>query len=270
MYQKLIFLVMLFISIILISSLQIYAKGDGKFIIICERVNDVKDSNTYKSFTTFNFFQPIVFDKLHCPQSSNQTNLFRVTDLQNNGKKKEKPPLKGGKIACEIGAGAGCGILAGALGFLIGAAVTPAGEGQFGELNKVGGGGIGFIIGYPLGNSIGIYLVGNRDSETGSFGTTLLGSMLGMVAATALSPVMFQDDFPRWIALPVFFSLPITGGIIGFSMTRSYRSPLDSGTAFLNIRNGHMRIASPAIYFRLNPLHNSELIPNICLVKVRF
>jgi len=269
MYQKIIFSVVLFISIILFSSDQTCSQEESKVVIINERGDDVSDSASYKLFSSINGIQSGIFFNLPDLQSSNPTDLFRITDFQNTGQKEEKPPLRGGRIAGEIGAGAGCGILAGSVGFLIGAAITPAGEGQFGELKKVGGGGIGFFIGYPLGNSIGVYLVGNRGNETGSFGTTLLGSMAGMVAAL-LPIIIFQDDYPGWIGLPAFFGLPIAGGIIGFNMTRSYKSPHNSGTAFINFRNGHIRLAIPAVYFRPNPLDKGDFIQTIDLVKARF
>jgi hypothetical protein len=269
MYQKLNFLAMLFISIILFLLDQIYSQEQCKVVIINEGADDVTDSTTHKSFSPLKNFQPTVFFKLPDLQSSNPTDLFRITDFQNTGQKEEKPPLRSERIVGEIGVGTGCGILAGGIGFAIGAAITPAGEGQFGDLEKLAGGGIGFLIGYPLGNSIGVYLVGNSGNETGSFGTTLLGSMAGMVAAM-LPIIIFQDDLPGWVGLPALFGFPIAGGVIGFNMTRSYKSPHDSGTALINFRDGQIKLATPTIYFRPNPFDKGDLIQNINLVKARF
>jgi len=74
-------------------------------------------------------------------------------------------------------------------------------------------------VGFPLGNSIGIFLVGRSDEVTGSYLTTLAGSTAGALSALGL---MYASDYQKesyWAAA----LLPSIGGIIGFNATRRYR-----------------------------------------------
>lgn len=270
MYQKLIFPPMLIISIVIIISEQLYAQEEGKIFIISERVDeviDLEEGNTYKLFFWVKGLQSTVFFKLSDLQSSNQADLLRVIDFQSNKREGEKPPLRGGRIAGEFGAGLGGGILTGGIGYAIGCAVTSPGEGWFGGLRKFAGGVLGFTIGYPIGSSIGVYLVGNMGNETGSYWATLLGWIGGMATSIAIIAI---EDCPNGIKSAAFFTLPVAGEVIGFNLTRRYKTSHNSNTALLNFRDGQIRLAVPTISFCPNPFDKGDLIQNIDLVKVRF
>lgn len=271
MYQKLIFSAMLFISVVFISSEQLYAQKEGKIVIISERAEDginLEEVGTYKLFPFMEGLRSTVFLTLSDPQSSNQTDLLRVMDFQSRRQEGEKPPLRGGRIAGEFGAGVGGGILAGGIGSVIGYAVTSPGEGGFGGLfRKFAGGMLGFIIGYPIGSSIGVYLVGNMGNETGSYWATLLGCIGGVVASI---PIIRIEDCPNGIRWVTVLSFPVAGEVIGFNLTRRYKSPPNSRTAFINFKDRQIRLATPAIYFRPNPCNRIDLIQCVDLVKVQF
>lgn len=106
------------------------------------------------------------------------------------------------------------------------------------------------VLGAFIGNSLGIYLIGNIGDETGSYTATLFGSALGVV----IQPVI----------------LPTIGGIIGFNSTRKNKAHPVSGSAVINFNDSRMSFAFPDIYFRPNPFDRSDLIKNIDLVHVNF
>jgi hypothetical protein len=104
-------------------------------------------------------------------------------------------------------------------------------------------------------------------NETGSYWVTLLGCMGGIAASI---PILAIEDCPSGIKVIALFTLSIAGEVIGFNLTRRYKTSPTSNTAFLNFRNGHIRLATPTIYFRPNPFDKGDLIQNVDLVKARF
>jgi hypothetical protein len=60
------------------------------------------------------------------------------------------------------------------------------------------------LVGWAIGSSVGVYLVGNVEDETGLFLATLAGSILGTPFLLVGSPI---------------------SATIGFNMTRRYKSP---------------------------------------------
>lgn len=174
----------------------------------------------------------------------------------------EKPPSHNGRIVGELLAGGTGGVavvIAGMqLGALIGSVVGDRDKGAY----------IGFIIGsigYPLGNAMGVYLVGNLGNETGSFSATLKGSILGTLVgalvggagclfATADSEVdpIFITIYTTSELMPIAL---VGGGLVGapigasigatlkFNKTRRYKSPPAS--------EGRISPAAPIIYFDL-------------------
>ena len=134
-----------------------------------------------------------------------------------------KPPLSGWEIIRQYGGGMLTGI---------GVTVSLAGVASFFEIPDIGASVpaaplFGWIevlpaaaaVGFPLGNSIGIFLVGRSDEVTGSYLATLAGSTAGALSALGL---MYASDYQKesyWAAA----LLPSMGGIIGFNATRRYR-----------------------------------------------
>jgi hypothetical protein len=106
------------------------------------------------------------------------------------------------------------------------------------------------VLGAVIGNSYGVYLIGNSGDETGLYYATLLGSALGMVIAPIIGPTF--------------------GGMIGFNSTRKNKAHPVSGSAVINFKDSRMSFAFPNMYFRTNPFDRSDLIKNMDLVHINF
>lgn len=115
----------------------------------------------------------------------------------------------------------------------------------------------GFLIAYPIGSAIGVYLVGNIGDETGSFGATLRGSIIG----GALGLLAF--------GVGVLPGAPI-GATIGFNSSRRYKTPRTSETGLLNFRDGEVYLTIPTIYLKPYSFNDKTLVQNVSLIKVEF
>jgi hypothetical protein len=141
--------------------------------------------------------------------------IFR-TFSHTMGKGIEKPPLNVGRVIAEILVGS---ILGGVIGTLFPGGLTLL------WLN--------FLSGF-VGGSAGIYFVGTRGNQTGSFLATWIGGILGILGAVTVSTVVgfasrillrsaLQRSLESVVIIIVF--LPVLGATIGFNMTRRYKSP---------------------------------------------
>lgn len=72
---------------------------------------------------------------------------------------------------------------------------------------------------HSLGSAIGVHLVGNIGNETGSFAATWGYGFLGGIAGIGILCAL-----GRLSVVPEFLGAPV-GAIIGFNLTRSYKSP---------------------------------------------
>ena len=108
-----------------------------------------------------------------------------------------KPPLEGRRILCEAVCGLGMGTYLAILGAYV--LNDPDDQEDSGES-------IGIVLGYIIGNALGVYAVGNIGNQTGSLGWTMLGSSLGILGTVA------------------FFVTVPAGALIAFNLTRHYRT----------------------------------------------
>jgi len=174
----------------------------------------------------------------------------------------KKPPANSGKIVGEFLVGSVCGALGSLMLASIGSALIGP---QDGEDPGMVGGIIGGGIGMTVGSSLGVYLIGNRGTETGSYQSALLGSAAGMLILVAASPD--PDNAGFWIGA---FILPSLGGVIGFNSTRQYRTPHTGGSAIINLENGAMRLAAPVICSRGSASGRRALTHNLDLIRFSF
>ena len=126
---------------------------------------------------------------------------------KNKKQNRQKPPLSLGRIACEILAGTATGLVV-ALPL---ACITASLLSGFLHVNEVSGfAALGVLAKfatifayvfpplYGLGSTVGVYLVGTRGKQTGSFILTLAGGFLGglltflMISMGAFCPVHFS------------------------------------------------------------------------------
>jgi hypothetical protein len=202
-------------------------------------------------------------------QFSDQTYLLGGTSVENGETQRRKPSLNGGKITAELSGGlaGGCG---GCLFYF--AAVFPMmgwdlEEGGL-ETHEIFYRVAGFSVCQALVNAISVYFVGSIGDQTGSFLTTLGGSMLGSGVGLASGWKMAgQSDL---IMLPIYF-LSSIGATVGFNLTRRYDSPpAESETALINVRNGRMSLAVPRVYLQTDSFGRGGLSQNVDLARVRF
>ena len=167
-----------------------------------------------------------------------------------------KPPTNFGKITVEILGGFGAGTLIGIGGALIG--YQDMDDHEMLSVAPVGPI-LGFVIAYPIGATIGVYLVGNTGNETGSFVATLGGGILGGALGLFLG-----------YGIGMIPCAPI-GATIGFNATRRYKNLPPPETGFINYRDNRLSLAVPSIYYtQKNTFEGKTITQNITLVKVSF
>ena len=207
-----------------------------------------------------------------------RTYLLRVNDVEPQQQKSGEPPLNVKRITGEILAGGlGGAILGGGIVLLAELASECPSWGASGCDIILFAGWFGFPIGYILGNTAGVYIVGNTGNETGSFLATLGGSILGIAGAVAALELLYnpyfglenhyEDDI---LIATLFLAGPPIGATVGFNKTRRYKSPPASETALINFRDGQTSFAVPTIYSRPDSFGGRSFIRNVNLVKVRF
>ena len=295
MFQKLIFPALLFIGIFILSFNQLYAQEEeGEIIIISEKVGEVIDKEEIKNYNLFQGvkgLQTVVFLQLPdgsyvlkatyidettgeekveltptsesiIKQYGNRIDQFEEIQLESKEKKVEKPPLNGLRIQKEIICGAGGGFAIGL--FIGGAAILIARYNDGISLFPVN-------IGYTLGSAFGVYKVGNTSNETGSFLATLGGSTTGLILGMVIGSAIKTQSCYFWdaVLLTNIVASPLCA-TVAFNMTRRYKTPSASETAFINFRDGQTSFAFPKAYFQPNPFARSDLIQTIDLVRVRF
>lgn len=157
-------------------------------------------------------------------------------NVENEKQAHQKPPRNLGRIACEILTGAAtASALAYSSLYVVGYGAKIAGWGE----GCMGGLAVLAIIGcvvppfYVLGGAIGVYFVGSRGNETGSFLATLGGSLLGLfVMAILYFYIKAAEDMmlgiEKIVLWPlVFIAAPIIA-TLGFNLTRRYKEPPSS------------------------------------------
>ncbi len=186
------------------------------------------------------------------------------TVIERNKQSREKPPLRIKRIGGEILVGGGLGMVGviglGAAGLGIGALLG----GDDGEGPMIVGMAIGAGLGYSIGSALGVYLVGNNDDETGSFVSTLLGSLLG-TGFSFLASITIGDEVPDVI---YFIPVPPILACIGFNMTRKYKSKPASYSALLNLSEGKISLSIPKVYFYPDLYGRRTLNMNISLMSI--
>lgn len=195
-------------------------------------------SKQYQSFQTPGF-----------QQFSERTHLLRITSIEKRKQAWEKPPLRGRRILGEILAG-------GALGYALGYGGAELFAGGLGAV-------LGGSLGASIGSALGVYIIGSIGDETGSFGATFRGSILGMGLVWAA--ILFRTP----LAYMSIVAPPILA-CIGFNNTRRYKFSSSLGRALLNFKEGQMTLGIPKVYFQPDTFGRRALNMNISLMNVEF
>ena len=159
-------------------------------------------------------------------------------NIENKKQSRRKPPRSLGRIAGEILAGT-------AMGFAVAVPVIYLTvyvivRAIWGEEKNLGIGGLAvvafvllaFPMLYGLVSSVGVYLVGSRGNQTGSFPATLGGGLLGLfvmallyvyIGVTEKYMMLGIEKIVLWAL--VFLAAP-TMATLGFNLTRRYKEPV--------------------------------------------
>lgn len=191
----------------------------------------------------------------------NRTHLLASNISVGKQQNKKRHSLRINKIAYEIIGGVAGGMVCGCgLGSLFSSAAS--GNGFMAGFTE---GVIGFVAGYTIGNALGVYLAGRSRYETGSFGTTLLGSILGMALGGFIYTKFYKSP---WGLLPI--ALPPIFAVTGFNITRKYRSQSTSERSLLSFKEGQVRVDIPLISVQPDPLGSKRIKYMINMANVEF
>jgi hypothetical protein len=127
-----------------------------------------------------------------------------------------RPPLSGGRVVGEALLGGLFAVGGGIGGGYIGMSLELA-NGCNGEFCGLGGVFLGGLAGVTLAAPVGVYLAGSSGDHTASFGATLGGSAIGMLAGFVTLAASEE-----WVAAPLLVIGPVVGSMIGFNLTRKY------------------------------------------------
>lgn len=173
--------------------------------------------------------------------------LQDATQIQTSSSLIYNPSLP--QLGLQFGSGALFGAAGGIGAGLAGIAIfVPNTDGPGAGFVALGVGALGFIIGYPAGSSLGIYLAANSDTYDASFGNILLGSFLGAGAGIGLLVLAndaYAGDPPASISLILGLSLPVIGGMVANAMSIDRRN--NNHSALLNITKDNADLSFPAV-----------------------
>ncbi|UCE49340.1 MAG: hypothetical protein JSW47_04190 [Phycisphaerales bacterium] len=155
-------------------------------------------------------------------------------NVEEGKRNRQKPPRNLGRIACQILTGAGT---AAALAYLslyvvgYGAEIAGLGEGCMDGFLVLGM--MAYVVPpfYILGCVVGVYLVGSRGNQTGSFLATLGGVFLGLPVIALLCFYMWAVDEYMTLGIEKIFLWPLVFlaapamATICFNLTRRYKQP---------------------------------------------
>ena len=165
--------------------------------------------------------------------------MCESVNSENKKQNRQKPPLIVVRIACEILAGMATGLVVAlplvcVTGFLL-VDVLVDEDSCFAAFGFLGIFAAIFAYVFPplygLGSAIGVYLVGTRGKQTGSFIITLAGGFLGgLLTLLMISIGINLSDELILIFFLLFWSLlvlliPPILATIGFNLSRRYKEP---------------------------------------------
>lgn len=159
---------------------------------------------------------------------------------------KAKPRVSGGKLFGEIFLGMVGNVAGGYAGAFLGYKVAKENDGDW--FDGFGGALLGYFSGSTFGSALGVYIIGNSGDTKGSFGSALLGSLLGEGAAIVVS-LITKDGTSALIS---FIVLPPIGAALLFNSSLKYKS-LPVSHALLNFNKGDFKVGIPYVYIQPLP-----------------
>ncbi|UCH96876.1 MAG: hypothetical protein JSV88_08500 [Candidatus Aminicenantes bacterium] len=167
---------------------------------------------------------------------------------------KDKPQVNGGKLFGEIFLGMLGNVGGGFFGALIGSQVIEDDDEGLFHGRAV----LGYFTGSTLGSALGVYIIGNSGDAKGSFGSALLGSLLGECAAIAVL-LLTRDGTAALIS---FIALPPIGAALLFNSSLKYKS-LPLSHALLNFNKGDLKVGIPYVHIQPIPGYAKNVKPTV-------
>ena len=177
----------------------------------------------------------------------------------------ETNQLKYGKVGRELFWGSVGSLGVGFLGAFIGGGIGAAGASEDEWFAGLEEGVIGYLIGSTLGSSIGVYLIGSSGDDTGSFGMTFLGSILGTGIGICLMIVVDNLE----LGFIGFTLAQSAGATTAFNATRKKKVVAQKET-LLYFKEGKWSFSYPKIHLKPHPLRQGEWIRTVNLVCLEF
>jgi hypothetical protein len=169
-----------------------------------------------------------------------------------------KPLVSAGKFVLEVLSGIAGNIIGTGAGIGLGMGLNiffPAGH----EVIIPPGVLLGAPAGSLFGSALGVCLAGNSKNAKGSFGSVVLGSFLGELAAVAIATfVGLGDREGGAVATLSFAILPPVGAAIAFNSSLRARS-IPAGNALLNLSGGRIGLGIPDIHVRPLPAYGENM-----------
>lgn len=169
---------------------------------------------------------------------------------------KDRPRVSTGKLFGEIFMGMLGNVAGGFVGGLIGIGVAERGDGEW--FDGFDGLVLGYFSGSTFGSALGVYAIGNSGDAKGSFGSALLGSILGEGAAI-LVLLLTRDGTAALIS---FIALPPIGAALLFNSSLKYKS-LPVSHALLNFNKGDFKIGIPYVHIQPIPGYAKNVKPTV-------
>jgi hypothetical protein len=155
----------------------------------------------------------------------------------------QKPPVSEGKMAAQILAGAGVGVLGCAVVALTSSERTRDDDQAYVAAMTAGG-----LIAGALATPGLVHLIGSRGPQTASLGMTYAGGLAGATVGAIILAVLDTgdgSDSAGGLALAGAVLLPAIGSVIGFNATRHLKSPPAVQTALVNVAQGKLTVGVP-------------------------
>jgi hypothetical protein len=180
---------------------------------------------------------------------------------------RHKQRVSTGKLFGEIFMGMLGNVGGGFFGGLIGIGVAKRGDGEW--FDGFDGLVLGYFTGSTFGSALGVYVVGNSGDAEGSFGSALLGSLLGEGAAIAVL-LLTKNGTAAFIS---FIALPPIGAALLFNSSLKYKS-LPVSHALLNFNQGDFKVGIPYVHIQPLPGYAKKMKPpvrfNLNLLNIVF
>jgi hypothetical protein len=113
-------------------------------------------------------------------------------------------------------------------------------------------------VGSVCGSAFGVYLAGNSRRARGKLDSTMLGSFLGGLAATAITLAAGRVFDRPYVFLLSFAILPPAGSLVFFNSSLR-PGPLAAGNGLLNLSGGRLGLGVPDIQVRPLPVYGENM-----------